>query len=1307
MIHPMFWRVLLLLFFVFQVSAQKSVYGRFDHVQPAPGASVIGCMVQDTLGMMWIGTNKGLFSYDGHTTRPRFEFGKQSHTRIYCGLLVRSTHLYLGADNGLLIYNIQTDRYEEPGVAFPSDIRALALYGNFLYLGTLNGLYCYHLTSHTLRYFNPQQHPQLSHHAVYSLLAQSNGQIWIGTYNGFCSYNVHTDCVASVPLPALEGRNNLFVNALCPDSLRQCIWLGVEGALLCLNPTTRGVRSIESFRANSVKSLALDESGNLLVGTDNGLYVYSEQDPLLHFVHDSRNRHSLADNIVWTIFSDRKRNIWLGTDNGVSLSRDRMTMWYVPISEITGTGEGNQFYSIFRDSRDFLWLGGTNGLIRVKQVGNRWGEPAWFNMDDARYPLSHGRIRHIYEDSDGRLWIATDGSIHRYDMASNQFVRYNLIDRAGVRNANWAYSIYEDQKGTLWVGTCLGGILGVSKQKLLASAGAACVADVNLTRAQGLSGMFVNQLVPDDKGRLWALLYNNGIDCIYPDGRIEKLNLAGAHGAINPTFLLSDQKGLLWAGFNGGVMRIDPDKKSFETVFFNNLIESEVLSMAEVEGQIWVSTTDGLWLVNKNSLELHRYTLSERSFLSVYYDSLHRMVYLGDVDGLAVTSSQVHTVPGMQSRLTATFLEVNGKPFDMELPGIRFARSLDLHHWQNNIALELSDFSYGSEERLQWVYRLEGVDTDWSRLPANTNRISYNNLSHGAYRLQVCALNANGDPMEPGYVLRIEIHPPWYLSLGLKAVYLLLVALLIGWIVNFFRVKHRLKIERIEKEKIVEQTRMKMEFLTTLSHELKTPLSLIVAPVSRMLASMKDEGDKNQLQLVQRNAMKLNALIHQLLDFNRIDTGSRAVLIRSRFEMVSFSRHIFSAFEPVAADHQIRFLFEAHPNAIKVELDAVQMESIITNLLSNAVKYTPPAGTIKLSIHQTDDGKRLLIEVSDTGTGIPGKDLPFVFQRFFQSSLSLGKKEGTGVGLYLVKTYTELHGGKVTVNSVEGKGTLVQIEMPCKNGDGTDADAATPAAEGSKELSQKEKLPLVLVVDDQEEIVNQIETSLRPAYHCIRAANGAEGLEACNRLLPDLVITDERMPEMSGLEMCRQLRRQLHTSTLPVILLTALHDREVELESIHLQVDAFILKPFEPAILRSRVDQLLQKNQKMREKIRIEAFAVPGEPEAESHNEKFLALITHLIEDHLPDTELNVAALSEWSSVNQKQLYRKIKQLTGMTPVEYIRSVRMKKAAMLLRQQKFSVAEVMYLVGFSNHSYFAKCFKAEWGKTPWQYREEG
>lgn len=1148
------------------IYSQKVNYQQFENIYLGAEASVASCFLQDSEGLIWIGSNKGLFSYDGYSTQQHFAYGEYSNIRIHCGIIIDNTYLYIGTDKGILIYNYRTGKYEQSKIIFPADVRTLAIQGDTLWIGTLNGLYTYQLKSQKLTPFHTE-HSGLPHHTIYSIIRTGNNQIYVGTYNGLCRYMEASGTFENIPLPAHRNQSNQFVNSLLEDTIRQCIWIGTEGSLFQYIPSTRQMRQIEAFRDNSVKSFALNGNGDLLAGTDNGLYVYrNDKEVLQHIVHDSRNIQSLTNNIIWNIFTDHEHNIWLGTDYGISLSRYNSALQFVPISQITGTGDGNQFYSLFRDSKGYFWFGGSNGLIRFTDPSGDKHNTLWYKMGDKSYPLSHNRIRHIYEDKEQQLWIATDGSINRYDYATGQFTHYNIVDSTGTYNTNWTYYMFEDSSGRLWISTCLGGIFVVDKHKLMKSTTESYVAEQNYSIHNGLSGMFINQIIPDSEGNVWVLLYNSkGLDKINPHTQqVTKLFADELSGEKSPNYLLCDEDGMLWVGFPGGVMRINPKNTSHQSISFGNFSSNEILSMTSVKNHIWVSTTNGLWIIDRKTMNARQQNLTNKRFTSLFFDTKDGNIYLGGTDGFGVSRPEIQAMNQTDRPILLTALYINNQlvtPRTREdVPNIRYTNFIKLKHDQNNLSFELSDLPYSLEEKNKFAYRLEGMDKEWNFLKSNINRITYSNLSHGDYQLVISKLEKDGHPSDHPYILNIKILPPWYYTFWAKVLYVLLLLSLIAWTVNFFRVKSRLLAERREKEKILEQSHQKMAFFTHLSNELKTPLSRIIAPISQLLPVTEKVHEKETLEEVQRNAMKINSLIHQVLNFNRIEDNKDSLLILSRIELVSFSRSLFSVY---GEDQRFTFHFEANKSKIYADMDAIKWGVILDHLLSNAVKFTSDGGSIRLSLFYRQETGELEICVSDTGIGIPQQDIPYIFQRFYQSPRS-GNKEGAGIGLYLVKTYTELHGGHINgVTSEEGQGTSVGLSIP-----------------------------VAAVVENE------------------TPATQAKPLES-----------------------------------LPV------------------------LKPME----------------------------------AESQDEKFLTKTIRLIEDNLSDSDLNVNALCELSGISNKQIYRKIKQLTGMTPVEYIKSIRMKKAAMLLQQKKFTIAEVMYMVGFSNHSYFSKCFQGEFGLTPKEY----
>lgn len=1285
---------------LFNLFPHTSGYQQFENIRLSREASVTTSFSQDSAGLLWVGTNKGLYSYDGYNAYSHFNYGDASNSRIYCQEIVSERYLFLGTDNGLLCYDFRTLRYLPLPGNMPADIRALFQHNGYLWIGSLNGLFRYDIGKQSLTRYDASDYKGLTHNTIYCILADNNpsgdydGRLYLGTYDGFCSFNPETLQFEKIPLPFTPGKNNLFVNSLLADPERNCIWVGTEGNLFCYYPQSGKSEAIEVFASHSIKSLALDGAGQLLLGTDNGLFIWNNG-IFRHILHDSRNGASLSNDIIWNIFADRDRNIWLGTDDGISLSVYDETMRHVPLYSLAGTGEGNHFYSIFKDSRNRFWLGGTNGILRVGEISGLSDENRWYRVGNHPYSLPHNRIRHIYEDRDGTVWIASDGSINRYDESAERFIRYDLVDSTHRYNSNWAYHILEDRQERLWVSTCLGGIFIIDK-RCLSSASKTCVSDYNINTGNGLSGMFINQLVSDAKGDVWVLLYNNGINRIdSEDLNVRSIDLGEAEEK-NPNFLLAASDGMLWCAFRGGIMRIDPEDEKITWLYFDQASTAETQALEEVDGTLWAATTEGLWCIDLTDCGMTRLENSTETYTSLYYDGRDSLLYLGGADGVAIISPKEYLMKQSNHPVLLSALYVNNQlTLTREDKSIGDVSDFSFGNKENHLMFEVSERSFRKRNSSRLIYRLEGKDRIWNTLPVGANRIVYSGLDPGRYVLRVRRQGMADETGRSDLLVRFSIRTPWYATFWMKSLALLFLTALVIWIGNYIRVRNRLKRERQEKERVILQSKQKMEFFSNLSHDFKTPLSMIISPVSHLLLEC-EEKERESLELIRRNAMKLHSMIHQLLEFERIDRNATPTLLLSTCDLNDLCRSVFNGFQEGAfASKAQKSEFVSDQECIYAHVDLLKLQSILSNLLSNASKYTPAGGTIRCRLHS--DGIKCRITVSDNGVGIPAPELPYVWQRFFQSSRTSRMKEGTGIGLYLVKAYTELHGGTADIVSEEGGGTSVTVALPLSGKEEKTENEPVPG-EGI--------LPNLLIVDDNPEIRSFLSTVFSKHFRCISVADGHEAIRHAMSEVPELVITDLRMPVMDGMEMVRRFRDNPELERVPVIMLTGSENEYTERESLKLGTDAFITKPFDAEILLLRALNLIRRKR--------DALPDPLGPEKEicdnpvllSTDEKFLTDITKMIEERIDDFDLNVNFLSELMGINTRQLHRKLKQLTGLSPVEYIKTIRMKKAAMLLRQKKFTVSEVHYMVGFSNSSYFSKCFQSVFGKTPRQYMEE-
>lgn len=1295
------------------VRAATSTYNEFHNIALNAGASIVNSFTQDDQGVMWLGTDKGLYSYNGYTVQAHListlPHASLLQTRINCSFLHEKRYLWLGSDNGIFIFDTFTDQYLNSPRTFPSDIRSLSKNGDELWIGSLNGLYKYHFKSKKLENLSLNKNSGIPHHAIYSILKSSQQELFVGTYNGLCVRNKATANFQTIALPTPSKRSNLLVNALLEDAKQACIWIGTEGYLFKYDIKTKLVVRIAAFDDNSVKSLAKDVQNNLLVGTDNGLYIYQhDSQELRHIVHDSRFANSLTNNIIWSLFIDRNNNSWIGTDYGVSMYEADKIYQEVSLWQLTGKGDGNQLQSIYRDSRSNFWLGGTNGAIVLE---NDFTNHQWYKMGDKANPISHNRIRDFYEDKQQNLWVATDGSINRYDYKRKQFIHYSITDSTFVRNANWAYSIMESADGRLWVASCLGGIFVVDKQQLLANATKNFIAEKNYYQQKGPSGLsdnFVSCIKTDLEGNVWALTFKNNLNKINPKtDSVKKISLPNGSAQIstsNASSLICDSDGYIWIGYVGGLYRIHPKTNRLEQIRFDEFQEHGVRLMIEENNRIWINTSNGTFVMDKKTLKIKSVNIPNREYTSIYYDETNEQIYLGGVDGYVYFPINTTERVRKSNQIILTSIYVNDRLLhqgvDKNGNNIRYADEIELNFNQNNITFEISDLNYSENHDGSYLYMLKGIDDVWRRSNKNNNRIAYNNLAPGTYVLLISNQNAQKQSSNKIKTITLTILPPWYASIWAKLVYALLIISLIVWVIIYFRERHRIRIERIEKEKSLELSKLKIDFFTNVSHDLKTPLSLIIAPVSKLLVETKNAQLKKQLSIIQQNALRLNGLIQQVIGFERMDDRNISNMIYSHVEFMEFSKGIFSVYENAFQTKGIQAVFTTNVDYLLVNIDVLKMESVLNNLISNALKFTNN-GTIELNIaYSAYDEQNVTITIADTGIGIPKSDVGSVFDRYYQARTTMANQTGSGIGLFLVKQFVEMHNGSIAIRSEENAGTSFTLRLPVV----LNANDMSDTNQSTMESTEINK-PLILIVEDNLQVSDFIVQELQPLYRCITAHNGKSGLDASIQHKPDLIITDIMMPIMDGMEMCKQLRKTHALAHIPIIMLTAKDDKTTEEKSIDLGVSAFVSKPFDTTLLLLRIKQLLGVNEKMHEKVRLEVLATPSEIKAQSLDEKLLSNITSIIEANVADSEFNVNKLCELSDISNKQIYRRIKQLTGLSPVDYIRTIRMKKAAMLLAQNKFSVAEVMYLVGFSNYSYFSKCFQNQFGKTPKQFAE--
>lgn len=1265
-------------------------YQAFKNIALPFDANIVNIVYQDKQGMMWFGTKRGLFNYNGYDIHEYINDKKSDGNSILAIAQVDSQYLAIGTDYGLLWFNLKTERYEavypEPGIL--KAIRSLAFFDNKLWIGTRDeGLFYYDIH---LKKLQKTALDDINETLIYAL-EPTDDKLFIGSYECLSYYDIKTQKRCRIDFG--DGKR-LMVNSLLWDKANGCIWIGTEGFLFKYGITTKKLEQQPFLTGNSFKTLAIDNKGNLLIGTDVGLYVYDLiSGKYKHIIHDSRNSQSLCNNVIWDITCDEKHNIWLATDRGVSLAQANADYRFIHLSEIVQVGDGNLFMHICIDSKDEYWLGGENGLIHIKNKGGRY-QVKWFQTKDAVYSLNHNHIRDIYEDRDRNIWIATDGSIARYDRDKDRFIYYSIQDKSGKKNANWAYGIYEDRHGRLWIATYLGGLFILNKHELIAGEADKPFSDIihHLDNESGLDNV-VYQMIPDDKGRMWVNT-QKGLACI--DMETLKVELKN----IFLDNMIYDNH-VIWFSTQGQLYGYDIAESRVKEIPFS-ASGSQIYSFVKENNRIWFSSTNGIFYLDIHTKKVYNVSKSGYYYQSGFYNQINHEILWGGEDCITCFSLEQIDARQPSDKVYITSVSANGKQLiqgtDYEGNNPRYGAEIRLKH-RGNITLELSSYSYFQQHEETFYYRIDESEL-WQNLEKGQNHISFVNLPGGEYSLRLSNTNPAEDKDAIISTYTIKMPYPWY---ACWEAYLAYIFLLLSAIFFFFmqiQKRNKKKYEQREKEKSLELSNLKMDFFVNISHELKTPLSLIIAPLSQLISEVSGVKQKETLMSIHKNSLRLNTLIYKILDFKQMEFESENSLIRSHVELCTLLQNCMSTFSTAVKKKRIQLTFSTEIDTLWLNLDVIKIESILINLISNAIKYVADGeGVIRVSLRKA--GENICITVSDNGIGINEEELSLVFIRFFQGKSKKKHSEGTGIGLYLAKKFVELHDGHIEIWN--DKGTTIEVTIPVTGGNAIFSE--NQAIEMQVEEQPAEETTL-LIIDDNKEMVAFLAETLSKQYHCIKAYDGKEGLLAVQEHTPDLIIVDQMMPVMDGFEFSRIIRHNQPTVSIPIIMLTAKDDMETELKSIKAGIDIFIPKPFDIKKLILRIAQLLQKRHSLEKSIRIETITQPAfetGDDKRTADEILMEKVTRVIEENMEKEEFNVTMLTEMIAIDQKQLYRKIKQLTGMTPVNYMRKLKMKKAAVLLAKDKFTISEVMYLVGYTNASYFTKCFSEEFGVSPKQF----
>ena len=1129
-------RTLLFTFILALLSALTSAQ-TFSNIAIAE-ASTVCSIAQDEQGMVWLGTENGLYSYDGYRTIPHNTAadGTVVATRIH-SMLVSHNIIYMGTERGLLVYDIRSGRYKQPLGQSPKDIRAVAMHQGRLWMGSATGLYSCSLAANDIRLENRQ--PQ----NVYSLLSTPRGLL-VGTIDGLA---LRSPGGSIRRIPIGNGLQPL-VNALAPDRGTHAVWIGTEGALYRYG--WHSFQPVAPLTGNSIKSLAL-HGDNIYAGTDNGMFIYNKvSNHISHALHDSRSARSIANNIVWAVFNDRWGNLWAGTDQGVSAIQRRPFYTYTPLSDITHTGDGNCLHLIFRSADNMLWLGGTNGLIAYSAthgfLPDMGADIAWYRQTSTAHYMSHNRVRRVYSDGEGRVLVCTDHGLNIYNPLNRQMRNVIVTDPSRRYSTAWAYDVVDDGRGRYWICSYMGGVFVVAKEKLLNATDGVIVADRHLLSQ--LQGIHVWQLVKDGRGRIWVRMYDRGLDCIDPKTmRVE--HVVGKDRIIND--LAADREGNIWAAMDGEIRRFGISASADRSFSIAGYGDNASAMLCQVEDDMWAVMGNDCCILRADGRSV-RFAVPGFRPLAICYDRVSHSVLLGGNDAVVSIPTARMNEKRQRCHMFMSGMMVDGKPFVPEDGSTAYLSKVTLASTQNNVTFQLSDLPFSGQQPCVYAYRLKGIDRTWQYMHGERHEISYNALPPGSYTLEVRQIDALGDAKNEVLSYGVTILPPWYWSLWAKIVYLLVIAALLVWIMNFYIMRRRLHQERLAKKRIMQESAARSQFFDNLSRQLKQPLGSLFGSVLDMLHAETDTSGVRRLEQMRHDVVDMNMLVHKALDVmqTRPDNDHTP---KTTLEIVDFCRR-------AADDARSRYGkaveidYRTDVPTAYVCVDVVRLQPVLAELIDFAVNNRNAADPVRIAITTCDD--RVRINVTIPGKTIAQNDIPFVFNRYYRMPDNIMPADTNTFAL--VHEFAEQQGGASVVHS-----------------------------------------------DDNQIVVTM---AFDPAHTASAASQHADSAKA--------------------------------------------------------------------------------------------AFK---EPDADSADARLLAKITDTVEAHIADSDFNVTRLQESLGLGSKLLYRKVKQMTGKTPIEFIRHIRMQRAAIMLREGRFSVSEVMYMVGFSNSSYFSKVFQKTYGITPAEY----
>lgn len=1278
----------------------------------------------------WLLTTNGLMKFHPGDDTPVCYFSKQNPRsvdvlRAFYSYCMNGNTICFGSDGGRVVcYNQNTGRFQS--LQLPLDDKIIAINrlkdGYLLFSTSRSGLVVYDPKSKSYTIINRLNAPEYPSDDILSTYMDSYGEVWFEMVQlgEVCHYNPETNEFHRINMWIEEHNADRSYPAfqICEDRNRN-LWVHPFGGGLSWYDRKNG--KLMSFHddpstpewrfSRELHSMFSDRQGNLWLGTHSGgLEKITFFNSMFHLYPQDVNSHrDMARNQVRMLFEDNDKHIWVGKRDGrIELyAGDWKYLGFLTEQGTVSTSGTPMFgaaYGMIQDRKGSIWVATKGrGIMKLEHNEGRFRITRFEHNPENPKSLSHNNVYSLCEDRFGRIWAATfGGGLNYIQEKSGRYEVVSFTNRLKTFPFTRCYrarDVKADNKGHIWVAT---------------SGGALCFRDdfknpesirfhlysYQKDRSDGLSSNNVYQIFPTAR-ELYVITFGGGLNRLKSmdeNGQATFESLTQRDG-LPSNVLLSveqDNQGNLWLGTENGLSKFMPLQHRFENYnerdFGRSLRLEEAASLRSHSGSLMFGTDCGI----------------------LYFrpDEIRKSTYVPPIvfDNLKVSNQVV--VPDAKDGLLKQ--------------SINTTKELVLSHRENIVTLYFSALDFINPDNIQYAYILEGFDKEWNYV-GRQHTATYTNLPKGHYTFRVKSTNSDGVWVKNERTLEIEMKPSFWETGWAYLLYFIFFLILVagtGYILFvIYRLRHRVSVEK-------EVTDIKLRFFTNVSHELRTPLTLITGPVEYILQDTSlPERIRKQLGIVKMNTDRMLRLVNQILDFRKIEKHKMKMHVE-QVRVTAFLEHVMEYFKTMADEQHIHLVFDCPSDNLLLWVDADKLEKIIFNLLSNAFKYTPAGKTITVFVK--DEGNKIAIGVKDEGIGISEHKMRFLFIRFETSIGNMpivNDRESSGVGLSVVKELVDMHQARIRVESKEGKGSCFVIEFlkgRAHYSEGTEfilsddmqveSHAGSPSENIQHESEGQSTLPSLLIVEDNEELRSFLKLIFEKEFQIYDAENGLVGLEKAVSYLPDIIISDIMMPVKDGIALTHELHETLATSHIPIILLTAKTDMDSKLSGLKQGADAYITKPFSSTYLKVRVENLLKKRQELQKLYRSSLLDAPAgreggtaeEPEIRlsEYDRKFMYKLTELIEGNISNGNLIVEDLATELAVSRSVFFRKLKGLTGLAPVEFIKEMRVKKAAELITSTDNNMSQIAYMVGFNDSRYFSKCFKAHFGMTPTEYRSK-